>query len=63
MSSIEDIKAKLVELTDVVNAFQVAAPVIDPVIAKVEGEVAAIDAELKAAETPVADATVDPATI
>ena len=52
MSSIEDIKAAAQALQDVVNSFQVAAPVADPVIAKVEGEVAAIDAELKADETP-----------
>ncbi len=55
MSSIEDIKAKLAELTDVVNAFQVAAPIVtEAEVEKVEAAVAAVDAELKADETPTA---------
>ncbi len=55
MSSIEDIKAKLSELTDVVNAFEVAAPVVtEAEVEKVEAEVAAVDAELKADETVAA---------
>lgn len=54
MSSIEDIKASLATLTDAVNAFQEAAPAGVPQeeIAKVEGQVAALDAELKADEVP-----------
>ena len=55
MSSIEEIKAKAQELVDVINAFTVAAPVITAEeVAKVEGEVAAVDAELKADEAPTA---------
>jgi len=52
MSTIEDIKADLAKLTDTVNAFQVAGPTGVPVaeVAKVEGEVAALDQELKSDE-------------
>lgn len=54
MSSIEDIKAKAQELSDVIGSFQVAATIDVPVaeVAKVEAEVAALDAELKADVTP-----------
>ncbi len=55
MSSIEEIKAKLQELNDVVSAFQVAAPVVTAEeVVKLEGEVAALDTELRSDETPVA---------
>ncbi len=57
MSTIDDIKAAAQNLTDVINAFEAPAPVAGvPVeeVAKVEGEVAAVDAELKADEAPTA---------
>ncbi len=57
MSTIDDIKAAAQNLTDVINAFEAPAPVAGvPVeeVAKVEGEVAAVDAELKADEAPAA---------
>ncbi len=57
MSSIDDVKAALVTLTDVVNSFEVPAPVAavpETEVERVEAEVAAVDAELKADITPQA---------
>ncbi len=49
MTSIDDIKVALGALTDAVNAFEVVAPAVAvDEVAKVEAEVAAVDAELKA---------------
>ncbi len=49
MSTIDDIKADLQKLTDTVNAFVVPAAtgVATEEVAKVESEIAAVDAELK----------------
>ena len=54
MTSIDDIKADLAKLTDTVNAFEAptATGVATDEVAKVEGEVAAVDAELKADINP-----------